>query len=387
MNAELDPNTVHIVNDTETLNDCINKLKHSREIAVDTESDSLFVYFEKVCLIQISADGQSYVIDPLETGDLSVLNDLFSDPAVLKIFHAAEYDLMCLKRDFDFEFSNLFDTMIAARMLGRKEIGLGSLLESEFDIHLDKHYQKANWGIRPLSKEMLRYAVSDTRFLSALKDKLSAELEERGMMDMAQEDFDRLCQIHPAAPEPHEPVWWKVNGGVELTSPEQAALQGLCEFRDKEAQVRDLPPFKILSNNALVNIVLENPSNENVLSRIKGVNNAVVRRYGKTIISINKAWRRKKRIPQPLFTARPANGILSRRDRLKNWRKNLGLEMNVASDVILPRDILEEIAEAGPKNDAELKELMKDVPARYCRFGKEILEISLNGSDEEQNVE
>lgn len=381
MNAELDPKTVHIVNDTDTLNNCIEKLKCSREVAVDTESDSLFVYYEKVCLIQISADGQSYVIDPLETGDLSILNDIFSDPRILKIFHAAEYDLMCLKRDFGFSFTNLFDTMVAARMLGRKEIGLGALLESEFDIHLDKHYQKANWGVRPLSREMLQYAVSDTRFLSALKDKLWAELVQRSMDDMAAEDFERLCQIHAAPSEPHEPVWWKVNGGVELQPAEQAALQGLCEFREKEAQVRDLPPFKILSNNALVNIVLENPSNENVLRRIKGVNSAVIRRYGSSILSINKSWRRKKRIPQPVLISRPANGILSRRDRLKNWRKNTGLSMDVASDVILPRDVLEIIAETGPKNDEELKNLMRDVPARYQRFGKEILEVSLNESE------
>ena len=380
MNAELDPKTVHIVNDTETLNESIEKLKNTREVAVDTESDSLFVYFEKVCLIQISADGQSYVIDPLETGDLSALNDIFSNPEVLKIFHAAEYDLMCLKRDFGFEFANLFDTMIAARMLGRKEIGLGSLLESEFDIHLDKHYQKANWGVRPLSREMLQYAVSDTRFLSMLKDKLAAELKQRNMEDMAQEDFDRLCTIHPAPSEPHEPVWWKVSGGTELTPAEQGALQGLCEFRDQEARIRDLPPFKILSNNALVNIALENPSSEKVLSRIKGVNNAVVRRYGRNIININKTWRRKKRIPQPVSTSRPCNGILSRRDRLKLWRKNTGLELDVPSDVILPRDTLEIIAEVGPKNENELKELMQDLPARYQRFGKEILEISLNES-------
>ena len=385
MNAELDPKTVHIVNETETLNDCIKKLKGSSEIAVDTESDSLFVYFEKVCLIQISADGQSYVIDPLETGDLSGLNDIFSDPNILKIFHAAEYDLMCLKRDFKFEFRNLFDTMIAARMLGRKEIGLGSLLESEFDIHLDKHYQKANWGVRPLSREMLQYAVSDTRFLIDLKNKLTAELKERGMYDMAQEDFDRLCHIHAAPSEPPEPVWWRVNSGTELTPPEQAALQGLCEFRDKEAQVRDLPPFKILTNNALVNIVLANPSNEKVLSRIKGVNNAVLHRYGKTIININKTWRRKKRIPQPVITSRPSNGILSRRDRLKTWRKNTGLEMDVASDVILPRDILEIIAEVGPENEEKLKEIMKEVPARFERFGRDILAVSLNGSDEESD--
>ena len=383
MNAELDPKTVHIVNDTDTLNECIEKLKKSREVAVDTESDSLFVYFEKVCLIQISADGQSYVIDPLETGDLSPLNDIFSDPGVLKIFHAAEYDLMCLKRDFGFEFANLFDTMIAARMLGRKEIGLGSLLESEFDIHLDKHYQKANWGIRPLSREMLNYAVSDTRFLSMLKDKLAAELKNRDMEDIAQEDFDRLCQIHAAVSEPQEPVWWKVTGGVDLTPAEQGALQGLCEFRDKEAQIRDLPPFKILSNNALVDIAVENPANEKVLGKIKGVNGAVIRRYGKTILSINKAWRRKKNIPKPVFSARPCNGILSRRDRLKNWRKNLGIEMDVASDVILPRDILETIAEVGPKDEAALKGLMSEVPARYRRFGKEILQVSLNESESE----
>ena len=381
MNVELDPKTVHIVNDTDSLKECIEKLRCSKEVAVDTESDSLFVYYEKVCLIQISADGQSYVIDPLETGDLSELNDIFSSPEILKIFHAAEYDLMCLKRDFGFEFENLFDTMIAARMLGRKEIGLGPLLENEFGIHLDKRYQKANWGVRPLSREMLQYAVSDTRFLSQLKDKLSAELKERGMEDMAQEDFERLCRIHPAPSEPHDCFWWKVNGGVDLTPAEQGALQGLCEFRESEAKVRDLPPFKILSNSAMVNIVLENPSNEGTLRRLKGVGSAVVRRYGRTILEINKSWRRKKRIPQPVLQTRPANGILSRRERLKTWRKNMGLKMDVPSDVILPRDVLETIAEVGPRNDAELEDLMKDLPARYHRFGKKILEISLNESE------
>ncbi len=383
MNVELDPKTVHIINDTDSYKHCFEQLRKAKEVAVDTESDSLFVYYEKVCLIQISADGQSYVIDPLETGDLSTLNEIFADPSILKIFHAAEYDLMCLKRDFGFEFANLFDTMVAARMLGKKEFGLGPLLESEFGIHLDKRYQKANWGIRPLSREMLQYAVSDTRFLGELKDKLLQELQERGMLDMAKEDFERLCRIHAAPSEPHDPVWWKVTGGVELLPSEQAALQGLCEFRENEAQIRDLPPFKILSNNALVNIVLENPSTENSLRRLKGVGSAVVRRYGRTILDINKTWRRKKKIPQPVLTSRPANGILSRRERLKNWRKNAGLELDVPSDVILPRDILEKIAEIGPKNETELKDLMAEIPSRYQRFGKEILEVSMNESSDD----
>ncbi len=385
MNENLDPKTVHIINDTEALNSCLENLQKASEIAIDTESDSLFVYYEKVCLIQISADGQSYVIDPLETGDLSQLNHILSDKKILKIFHAAEYDIMCLKRDFGFTFCNLFDTMVAARMLGKPEVGLGPLIENEFGIHLDKKYQKANWGVRPLSREMLRYAVSDTRFLSALKDRLSDELLTRKMADLAEEDFTRLCLTPAGSPEPPETIWWKICGGTELTTPEAAALQGLCEFREKEAQIRDLPPFKILSNAALVNIVLENPKNEASLRKIKGVGDAAIRRYGKSLLQINKSWRSHDGIPMPTPQQRPANGILSRRERLKNWRKSKGQEMDVPSDVILPRDIMENIAEIGPKTAPELQKVMETCPARYRRFGKEILEISRLPAADDKN--
>ncbi len=385
MNAVLDPKTVHIVNDTESLAECIEKLKKAKEVAVDTESDSLFVYYEKVCLIQISADGQSYVIDPLETGDLSVLNDIFSNGEILKIFHAAEYDISCLKRDYGFSFANLFDTMLAARMLGKTEVGLGPLVENEFGIHLDKKYQKANWGVRPLSREMLRYAVSDTRFLSALKDRFEPQLEERGMKELAEEDFRRLCRIPAGASDPLSPLWWKITAGTELDLPEAAALQGLCEFREKEAQVRDLPSFKILSNSALVSIVLENPQNEAALRRIKGVNDAVVRRYGKNMLQINKSWRTRKHIPMPTTQQRPPNGILSRKERLKIWRKEKGISMDVPSDVILPRDILENIAESGPQTMDELRTLMSECPVRFGYFGEEILGISRSVPTEEEN--
>ncbi len=376
MNADLDPKTVHIVNDTEALKSCIESLRNASEIAIDTESDSLFVYYEKVCLIQISANGQNYVIDPLETGDLSSLDHIFSDRNILKIFHAAEYDIMCLKRDFGFSFCNLFDTMIAARMLGKPEVGLGPLIENEFGIHLDKKYQKANWGVRPLSREMLRYAVSDTYFLSELRAKLSDELRVRDMTDLAAEDFARLCLIPAGPSEPPEPIWWKISGRTELTLQESAALQGLCEFREKEAKIRDLPPFKILSNTALVSIVLENPKTESSLRKIKGVGDSTVRRYGKNLLQINKTWRSREDIPMPAPQQRPANGILSRRERLKNWRKIKGLEMDVPSDVILPRDIMENIAEIGPQTASELEQIMISCPSRYRRFGIEILYIS-----------
>lgn len=387
MNAAIDPKTVHIVNDTETLANCLEKLKNTRVAAVDTESDSLFVYYEKVCLIQISADGESYLIDPLETGDLSALGEIFANKDILKIFHAAEYDIMCLKRDFGFTFENLFDTMLAARMLGKSEVGLGPLVENEFGIHLDKKYQKANWGIRPLSREMLRYAVSDTRFLTALKDRFSVQLKERGMEALAEEDFRRLCKLPAGASEPPAPLWWKVSGGTELDLSQAAALQGLCEFREKEAQVRDLPSFKVLSNAALVSIVLEDPQTEGQLRRIKGVNDAVVRRYGKSILQVNRSWRTRKHIPMPTPQQRPPNGILSRKERLKNWRKEKGLSLNVPSDVILPRETLESIAEAGPQSAPELQALMQECPVRFGKFGEEILSISRSVPADEENRE
>ena len=125
-------------------------LTKASRFAVDTESNSLHAYQEQVCLIQVSSPRVDYLIDPLAIHDLSSLGPLFSNPNTETIFHAAEYDLICLTRDFDYHFSRLFDTMHAARVLGRTAFGLGSLLESEFGISLDKHYQRANWGQRLL---------------------------------------------------------------------------------------------------------------------------------------------------------------------------------------------------------------------------------------------
>ena len=165
-----------------------------------------------------------------------------------------------------------------------------------------------------------------------------------------------------------------------------AALQGLIEFREKEAQIRDLPSFKILSNAAMVSIVLEDPQTESELRRIKGVNDIVLRRYGKSILQINKNWRTRKHIPMPTAQQRPANGILSRRERLRSWRKEKGYEKDVPSDVILPRDLLENIAESGPQTEDGLRELMKDCPVRFDLFGDEILSISRSTPCEEESL-
>jgi ribonuclease D len=177
--------------------DLIADLGSQARLAVDTESNSLHAYQEKVCLIQFSTPDEDYVLDPLALADLAPLGPTFADPAIEKIFHASEYDILCLRRDYGFTFANIFDTMQAGRILGRKQAGLDRLLEEKFSVKINKRFQKADWAVRPLSRDLLLYARLDTHYLIPLRDILKGELEAHGLWQLAQEDFELAC--HPNA--------------------------------------------------------------------------------------------------------------------------------------------------------------------------------------------
>jgi ribonuclease D len=152
------------------LDTLLRQLRHHDSVAVDTESDSLYAYREKVCLIQLSIPGADFLIDPLASIDLRPLAPLMAEEKIQKVFHASEYDVMCLRRDFGFAFHNLFDTMWAARILGWKRVGLGDILQEQFNITLDKKWQRHNWGKRPIEPAALAYAQFDTHYLLSLRD-------------------------------------------------------------------------------------------------------------------------------------------------------------------------------------------------------------------------
>lgn len=373
MDTIIAENQICVVETQEDLAQAADWMKNASEVAVDTESDSLFVYYEKVCLIQFTANSKNFIIDPLVVGDLSILAPIFASEKIQKVFHAAEYDLMCLKRDYHFEFHNLFDTMVAARILGRKEIGLGALIENEFDIHLIKKYQKANWGLRPISDEMLLYATMDTNYLCRLKAHLQEELESKNLYPLASEDFQRLCKVPSAISEPEKINWWKIAGKTELPFEQAAVLQSLCELREQAAKKRDLPPFKVVNNLVLLQIAEILPETEENLQKIDGIPVGFVHRYGKIVLSIVKNRKRTRSIPHPSNPARPSNGMLHRKDQLRLWRKQKGIELDVPSDVILPKDILDFISVENPANSTELKSIMAGCPWRFAHFSDEIL--------------
>src|SRR5215207_5802682 len=167
------------------LNKMLADLSAQSQVAVDTESNSLHAYREQVCLMQFSTPEKDYVVDPLALPDQSLLAPIFKSPEIEKIFHAAEYDLICMRRDFGFEFSTLFDTMHAARVLGYQFVGLDSLLTEKFRVRMDKRHQKADWGERPLTPAQIDYARLDTHYLFNLRDMLEAELQEKDRLELA----------------------------------------------------------------------------------------------------------------------------------------------------------------------------------------------------------
>jgi len=346
-------------------------LMHAPRVAVDTESNSLFAYHEQTCLIQFSIPGVDYLLDPLALPDLSCLAPLFASPTIEKVFHAGEYDIICLKRDFDFTFDHLFDTMIAARILGRTAVGLASMLEEQFGLELDKKYQRANWGLRPLPAEMLAYARLDSYYLLDLRDRLDMELQEAGRRHLAQEDFRRLCATPVPASENGESIW-RVAGGAELTPRQAAVLSELCHYRDEVAQRRNTPRFKVLSNDVLAEIALTCPLTSEELGETAGVTSRITDQHSKGLLEAVARGLQAAEIFRP-HAHRRDDRLQSRLDLLRTWRKNIGQEAKVESDVILPRDELEAIALADPKNLEELSPLMAHLPWRFETYGDQIL--------------
>ncbi|MBN2146081.1 MAG: HRDC domain-containing protein [Anaerolineales bacterium] len=369
-----DPLQNGLISRTAELERLVETLVRQPVIAVDTESNSLFAYREQVCLVQFSTLEADYLVDPLILMELSALGPIFADGGIEKVFHAAEYDILCLKRDFDFQFRNLFDTMQAARILGRKAVGLGSLVEEEFGVQLDKRGQRANWGQRPLQDSLIFYARQDTHYLIALRDLLAAELVERGLWDLAQEDFRRLCAVNAPLPEGDRDLIWRISGVHELSSQQTAILQELSTFRAQMARTMDRPLFKVMGDKTLVSVAVAAPRRMEELRGLPGMTEGQVRRYGRGII---RAVRRGL-VAEPLKAppvVRPDNGTLARLEALKEWRKATGKKLGFESDVVLPRDVMVALAEENPRGREALGVVMADVPWRLERFGEDVLRV------------
>jgi ribonuclease D len=369
---DLDPS--RFIRDAASLQALAEDLRGILRAGVDTESNSLHAYRERVCLIQISSPGQDYLLDPLVLTDLSPLKGFFEDPNVEKIFHAAEYDLLCLRRDFGFRVRGLFDTHAASRALGGKECGLNALLAREFGITLDKPMQRANWGQRPLSERMLDYARLDTHYLPALRDRLAEMIEAAGLEAELRDEFLRL-EIIPdlESTEPESNPFWKLRGVYELPPPQRAILQSLHEWREMEARRIDRPPFHVLSGEAMIHLAQTAPASVKELVD-GGIAERIAGRWGRAILQAVEHGKGRKP-PVPGRNSHLDEQAQARLESLRKWRKQRAGARGVESDVILCRDAMFRIARQAPRTLSALGEIPGLGPYRLGKYGEEILAL------------
>jgi ribonuclease D len=360
----------------------LEALVPASRVAVDIEADSLYHYLEKVCLIQISSDRETFVVDPLAVRGLSALGPILEDPAVEKVFHAASYDLYCLRRDYGFSFCNLFDTHLAAQLMGYEQLGLDALLEKLLGVVHSKRRQRDDWSRRPLAPEQLEYAAMDTHHLLELRDLLEQLLRQKRRLSWAQEEFQALADLETQEREFDPEGFRRIKGSRDLPLHQLAVLRALYLLRDRFAREMDVPSFKVMNNSVLMDLTRRPPRSPGEMFKRSGISFRVARRFAKEICrTIGRA-----RSEDPSFLALPVRNsnkppsreAKARFEILRRWRRAKAEELQLHVGVIFPGTLLETLAASPPADLAELEGIAGMRQWRVREFGKEILRILRN---------
>ncbi|MEP6991574.1 MAG: HRDC domain-containing protein [bacterium] len=331
-----------------------------REIALDTEGASFHRFVDRIYLLQLSTRDRHAVIDPLPIGTPAGLGALLEHPAVEVVFHDADYDLRLLQQDYGWKIKHIFDTRIAAQMLGYTAFGLAALLQRFFDVKLDKKHQRADWSMRPLTADMLDYAAQDTRYLLSLKDKMSAELERMGRLDWAREEFGLLEGTRWAEEEPGM-SFLRLKGARDLNRRELAVLRELVPWRDGVAGQLDRATFRVLGNEQLLDIARTQPASRDALGKIKGMPRNILEQRGNELL---EAVQRALAVPEAELPRFPRAArwdrdpeFDARVSALKTARDDAAKRLALDPGVLCSRDRMEAVARRNPASVADVAEV------------------------------
>ena len=346
----------------ESLAELIAAIRRAPRIAVDTEAASFHRYRDRIYLIQISTVDRTALIDPLAISDLSAIGSVLADRRIEKTFHDADYDLRVLDRDYGFRAARLFDTRIAAQLVGEPAIGLAALLEKYAGVKLAKEHQKADWSQRPLPPPMLAYAAEDTRHLLALRDALERHLRDLGRLDWANEEFTRLESLRwTGVAEGDTDGYLRVKGAKGLPPRALAAFRELHRWRETVAQREDKAPFRVIGNDSLLAVSKSLPATPADLGAIKDVPASLARRHGAALLDAVARARALPEgdLPRVERSARPPKDpdFDGRVERLKGVRNRFATELGIDPGVLCGRTTLEAVARAAPKDRAGLAQV------------------------------
>jgi ribonuclease D len=360
------------------LHGIVPSLEQASNIGVDLEADSLFHYFEKVCLIQIATPQASYILDPLSLKDLSSLKPVFSNSRICKVFHGADYDIRLLNRDFGLEVRNLFDTQLACRFLGLPETGLEAVLRDRFQVALNKKFQRADWSQRPLPGNMLEYAALDGRYLIPLAHILKGELEEKSRLTWVEEECRLLSQVRFSPPN-QGPLFLRVKRASHLNPRMLTVLEALLSFREREAQQSDRPPFKIISNEALLDLAKSTPTNPEDLEGLKILSPKQTNRFGLTVLSIIQETLQVSQEKLLTFPRKDRNAVGPKEGRklkaLKEWREKQAKALGLEPGILMSTSLLTTMALKNPQTLEEMTGIPGMKRWQHETFGSELLFI------------
>lgn len=355
------------------------RLSTATVIGVDLEADSLYHYFEKVCLIQLTALDEDYIVDPLSGADLGPLAAVLEDDAIKKIFHGADGDMALLRHSCGIETRNIFDTMVAAQIAGHQQFGLGNLIRHYFGIQVDKRFQRHNWSLRPLGPEHILYARSDTHFLRSIRDHLWAEIEVLGREDQAREEIAMMEQHRLSAKEFSPDQCLRLSGVRELDVRELKILRQLYLTRDRLACERDIPPFRILPNEVVVMLARRAPRTQKELGRLRGLRSRTIGAHGAAIVeAINLGLEADAIKPQPpprKPRVRSSSETEARFKRLKVWRQEKLEVLALSPQMVAANSVLKAVARAAPESLDALREVPEVRRWQVKAFGEEWLRL------------
>lgn len=329
-------------------------------VAVDTEADSLHAYPEKVCLIQISTRAGDKLVDPLAGFSIDPLLDALGGHVL--IMHGADYDLRLLRKHHEFVPSAIFDTMLAARLLGVRQFGLSNLVETYLGVKLEKGPQKANWALRPLTERMERYARNDTHHLKALSDQLRSELKEKGRLGWHEESCARLIADCTREKQTDLDSVWRLKGSHLLGRPALAVLRELWRWREAEAVAANKPPFFVMSHESLVQIAGAAASDNSIEAllprhlserRRSGLHKAISRGMGVAPDHQPRILRSTGR--------RPSDSERRRFLELQKVRDNRAAELDIDPTLIASRSTLSDLAHQWEKHAADLMHWQREL--------------------------
>lgn len=345
---------------------------------VDLEADSMHHFTEKICLIQIYYNHKNVLIDPLTLNDLDALKPFFANPAIRKIFHGADYDVRSLYRDFNIEINNLFDTEIASRFLGYNESGLGTALQREFNLSVDKRFQKKDWSIRPLPQDMLDYAASDTLYLIQLADILRERLEAVGRLSWVEEESTLISKVRPPE-DNNDPLFLNFKGSGRLRDNALTVLEALLHLRTRYAQKKDRAPFMIMGNKALLELATAQPQDLEILKESKTLSPRQLEMYGADVV---KTIKQAVAVPKNLWLKYPytrqkrmTDAELALADKLKTMRDVKAHELELGESLLLTKAQMNLLAQKRPQNIAELEQVETMRRWQVGFMGQDILQI------------